>query len=80
MGKERVGHEKFLCDECQSHFDLELLYSRDNKRYCPTCYLDMYDEWGCLESDGLEQGKKSGFLGRVLKTMLGITSLGRPFL
>jgi transposase-like protein len=80
MGKERTERGKFICDECQRHFDLDLLYSRDNKRYCPTCYLNTYDEWDCLESDGFEQVKKSGFLGRVLQTMLGNTSLGRLLL
>ena len=58
MKKQDEG-ASFLCNECQRYFDLRLLYSRDKKKYCPTCYVDHYDSWECTKARGY--GQDEGF-------------------
>jgi hypothetical protein len=43
--RKALAEENFLCIACKRHFDLKLMYTRDKKHYCPTCYIDQYDSW-----------------------------------
>lgn len=52
---------RFLCDECERYFAIELMYVREEKRYCPSCYRYEYG-WDFTELDGFAVSTEFGSL------------------
>ena len=51
---ELRSESTFVCDECERHFDLRLVYIRDKKRFCPVCYRNEYGWEYSVVTDGFE--------------------------
>ena len=59
--EERLEASRFLCDECQRYFAIQLIYIRDEKRYCPSCFRYKYG-WECTELDSFGVSTEFGSL------------------
>jgi hypothetical protein len=53
--------QRFLCNECRRYFAIELMYTREEKSYCPSCFRYEYG-WEDNELDGFAVCSSSGFL------------------
>jgi hypothetical protein len=50
---------RFLCNECKRYFAIELMYVKEEKMYCPSCYRYEYG-WECTEQGGFAVSKEFG--------------------